>query len=315
MSCSARLFDGCLARFVRNILCEAITNCMLTPMLPTVKKKNPPFSNKAYRPIPRELALHVFDKWTYTSPSISSSSWALGKQAPVYFPPSLHIKSTNRGCQSCIPAHGWQVGSCNARAVHSFWWHSANICMVEDSHLCLFALSQRKQIHRQTGRWALNRAELKALTVSLQIVSDLPVWSMTDGRRKKVYRRNSLCSYQQGSIFNACGCRSYWSPITFLCVSACCTNLGVYWRSQEGAEHCSLDLNCYQRGSTGLWNITGKNNKDKKKKNWLLPLSYFMDIFASRRPYWARARDLDPKQVGRSSQVRSRDTSQKYRKR
>lgn len=227
------------------------------------KEKNPPFSNKAYRPIPRELALHVFDKWTYTSPSISSSSWALGKQAPVYFPPSLHIKSTNRGCQSCIPAHSWQVGSCNARAVHSFWWHSANICMVEDSHLCLFALSQRKQIHRQTGRWALNRAELKALTVSLQIVSDLPVWSMTDGRRKKVYRRNSLSSYQQGSIFNACGCRSYWSPITFLCVSACCTNVGVYWCSQEGADHCSLDLNYYQRGSTELWNITSNNNNEK----------------------------------------------------
>ena len=156
-SCSAIPSDGCLSRFVRNILGEAITNCMLTPMLlPCMrkkKKKNLPLSNKAYRPIPRELALHVFDKWTYTSPSVSRFSKAQGRQAPVYFPPSLSILNRPiRGCQSCIPAHGWQVGSCDARAVHSFRWHSANICMVEAARLCLFALSQWKQIHRQTGR-------------------------------------------------------------------------------------------------------------------------------------------------------------------
>lgn len=153
MSCSARSSDGCLSRFVRNIRGEAITNCMLTPMLPPCMKKILPLSNKAYRPIPRELALHVFDKWTYTSPSISRSSRAQGRQAPVYFPPSLSILNRPiRGCQSCIPARGWQVGSCDARAVHSFRWHSANICMVEAARLRLFALSQWKQIHRQTGR-------------------------------------------------------------------------------------------------------------------------------------------------------------------
>lgn len=120
---------------------------------PLHEKKNLLLSNKAYRPIPRELALHVFDKWTYTSPSISRSSRAQGRQAPVYFPLSLSILNRPiRGCQSCIPARGWQVGSCDARAVHSFRWHSANICMVEAARLCLFALSQWKQIHRQTGR-------------------------------------------------------------------------------------------------------------------------------------------------------------------
>lgn len=41
MSCSARLSDGCLTRFVRYIQSEAITNCMLTPMLPPVWKKSP----------------------------------------------------------------------------------------------------------------------------------------------------------------------------------------------------------------------------------------------------------------------------------
>lgn len=152
MSCSVRPSDGCLARFVRNIWGEAITNCMLTPVLPLLYEKKKT-SNKAYRPIPRELALHVFDKWTYTSPSISNSSSAQGRQAPVYFPPSLSILNRPiRGCQSCIPARGWQVGSCDARAVHSFWWHSANICMVEAARLCLFTLSQWKQIHSQTGK-------------------------------------------------------------------------------------------------------------------------------------------------------------------
>lgn len=106
---------------------------------PLHDKKNLPLSNKAYSLIPRELALHVFDKWTYTSPSISRSNRAQGRQAPIYFPLSLSILNRPiRGCQSCIPARGWQVGSCDARAVHSFRWHSANICMVEAARLCLF---------------------------------------------------------------------------------------------------------------------------------------------------------------------------------
>lgn len=127
----------------------------LAPTHPPWKRKNLPLSNKAYRPIPRELALHVFDKWTYTSPSISRSSRAQGRQAPVYFPPSLSILNRPiRGCQSCIPARGWQVGSCDARAVHSFWWHSANICMVEAARLCLFSLivSGNRFTGRQGGR-------------------------------------------------------------------------------------------------------------------------------------------------------------------
>lgn len=76
-------------------------------------KENLPLSNKAYRPIPRELALHVFDKWTYTSPSISRSSTAQGRQAPVYFPPvSLYIKSTNQGVSVMHPSSrltSWQL--------------------------------------------------------------------------------------------------------------------------------------------------------------------------------------------------------------
>lgn len=43
--------------------------------------------------------------------------------------------------------------------------------MVEAARLCLLALSQWKQIQAdmEGERWASNRAELKALTVSLQI--------------------------------------------------------------------------------------------------------------------------------------------------
>lgn len=114
MSCSVRPSEVCLAQFVRNVRGEAITNCMLTAaLLPLYgKKKN---SNKAYRPTPRELALHVFDKWTYTSPSISSSGRAQGRQA-VYFPPSvslsLCIKSTNQGVSVMHPSSrltSWQL--------------------------------------------------------------------------------------------------------------------------------------------------------------------------------------------------------------
>lgn len=90
-----------------------------------------------------------------------------------------------RECQSCIWAHGWQVGSCNARAVHSFRWHSANICAAEISHLCLFALRRWTQTHGQTERrreTGIEPSRIKSFrcTSSDPEMSGLPVWSGTD---------------------------------------------------------------------------------------------------------------------------------------
>ncbi|CAB1455503.1 unnamed protein product [Pleuronectes platessa] len=63
------------------------------------------FGNVAYRPLPRELALHVFNKWTYTSPSISRCRRAQGRQAPIYFPSdTLYIRSTNQGMSVMHPS-------------------------------------------------------------------------------------------------------------------------------------------------------------------------------------------------------------------
>lgn len=98
------------------------------------------------------------------------------KQAPVHFPSILNRPI--RECQSCIPARGWQVGSCDARAVHSFRWHSANICAGEAARLCLFFFARAQwktdsQADRKGERWASDQAELKAFTVSLWIRGSL----------------------------------------------------------------------------------------------------------------------------------------------
>jgi len=134
-------------------------------------------SNKAYGPIPRELALHVFDKWTYTSPSISCSSRAQARQAPVYFASvSFYIKSTNQGDVS----HASQLTADKlAVAMQERFIHSDDTLPISvrwKPHVfCLFGFSRRKQIHRQTEgerdreRGASNQTKLKALTVSFQI--------------------------------------------------------------------------------------------------------------------------------------------------
>ena len=111
-------------------------------------------SNKAYRPLPRELALHVFNKWTYTSSSISRCRRAQGRQTHVYFhSDSLYIRSTNQGMSVMHPSS--RLTSCQLRC-KSGSFISMTLCQYlyggSRTPLPFFALSQWKQIHRQTGR-------------------------------------------------------------------------------------------------------------------------------------------------------------------
>lgn len=136
---------------------------------PLHEKKNPPFSNKAYRPIPRELALHVFDKWTYTSPSISSS----GKEGASLLPSvSLYIKSTNQGVSVMHPSSrltSWQLrcksGSFIPMTLCQYLYGGSRTSLP----FCSYSVETDSQADREGERWASDRAELKALTVSLRM--------------------------------------------------------------------------------------------------------------------------------------------------
>lgn len=144
------------------------------------------------------------------------------KQAPVRFPSILNRPI--RECQSCIPARGWQVGSCDARAVHSFRWHSANICAGEDARLCLFFCSctvENRFTGRQEGRkMGIGPSRIKSFHCkSLDPwFSDLPVSSVTDSTEGKftaetaclpASRAQSLMSVDAGLIevqWHVCVC-------------------------------------------------------------------------------------------------------------
>lgn len=110
-----------------------------------------------------------------------------------------------RECQSCILAHGWQVGSCNARVVHSFRWHSANICMVEISHLSLLLLvsGHRFTVRQRGGEMGIEPSRIKSFhwKFSDPEMSALPVWSVTDSAGKMFTEKTACLPARKAQFF------------------------------------------------------------------------------------------------------------------